>query len=68
MYKGYTDTNVELKHRMGNILSSLIGGFTYDIRIGEDLPANSSAGANQRCVIIHGVLLLSGVLAVPVGF
>jgi MFS superfamily sulfate permease-like transporter len=36
VHKRYTDTNVELKAQgIGNILSSLIGGFTYDIRSGE---------------------------------
>jgi MFS superfamily sulfate permease-like transporter len=64
VHKRYTDTNVELKAQgIGNILSSLIGFTSVVVRSS----ANNSAGAKSKMsAIIHGVLLLISVLAVPV--
>jgi MFS superfamily sulfate permease-like transporter len=66
MYIRYTDT-VELKAQgIGNILSSLIGGLPMTSVVVRS-SANNSAGAKSKMsAIIHGVLLLISVLAVPV--
>jgi MFS superfamily sulfate permease-like transporter len=65
--KRYTDTNVELKAQgLGNILSSLIGGLPMTSVVVRS-SANNNAGAKSKMsAIIHGVLLLISVLAVPV--
>jgi MFS superfamily sulfate permease-like transporter len=65
VHKRYTDTNVELKAQgIGNILSSLIGLPMTSVVVRS---ANNSAGAKSKMsAIIHGVLLLISVLAVPV--
>jgi MFS superfamily sulfate permease-like transporter len=65
--KRYTDTNVELKAQgLGNILSSLIGGLPMTSVVVRS-SANNNAGAKSKMSsIIHGVLLLISVLAVPV--
>jgi MFS superfamily sulfate permease-like transporter len=67
VHKRYTDTNVELKAQgIGNILSSLIGGLPMTSVVVRS-SANNSAGAKSKMsAIIHGVLLLISVLAVPV--
>ncbi len=64
--KRYTDTNVELKAQgVGNILSSLLGGLPMTSVIVRT-SANSTAGAKSKMsTIIHGVLLLVSVLAIP---
>ena len=67
VHKRYTDTNVELKAQgLGNILSSLIGGLPMTSVVVRS-SANNSAGAKSKMsAIIHGVLLLISVLAIPV--
>jgi MFS superfamily sulfate permease-like transporter len=67
VHKRYTDTNVELKAQgFGNLLSSLIGGLPMTSVVVRS-SANNNAGAKSKMsAIIHGVLLLISVLAVPV--
>ncbi len=64
--KRYTNTNVELKAQgIGNILSSLIGGLPMTSVVVRTT-ANYTAGAKSKMsAIIHGVLLLVSVLAIP---
>jgi MFS superfamily sulfate permease-like transporter len=64
--KRYTNTNVELKAQgIGNILSSLIGGLPMTSVVVRTT-ANKTAGAKSKMsAIIHGVLLLVSVLAIP---
>jgi MFS superfamily sulfate permease-like transporter len=64
--KRYTDTNVELKAQgLGNILSSLIGGLPMTSVVVRT-SANNTAGAKSKmAAIIHGLLLLVSVLAIP---
>ena len=65
--KRYTDTNVELKAQgIGNIISSLLGGLPMTSVVVRT-SANNNAGAKSKMsAIIHGILLLISVLAVPV--
>jgi len=65
--KRYTDTNVELKAQgVGNIISSLLGGLPMTSVVVRT-SANNDAGAKSKMsAIIHGVLLLISVLAIPV--
>jgi MFS superfamily sulfate permease-like transporter len=64
--KRYTDTNELKAQGIGNILSSLIGGLPMTSVVVRS-SANNSAGAKSKMsAIIHGVLLLISVLAVPV--
>lgn len=65
--KRYTDTNVELKAQgIGNMVSALIGGLPLTSVIVRT-SANSNAGAKSKMsTIIHGILLLVSVLAIPV--
>ncbi|NRT12558.1 SulP family inorganic anion transporter [Flavobacterium sp. 14A] len=65
--KRYTDTNVELKAQgIGNILSALLGGLPMTSVVVRT-SANNAAGAKSKMSsIIHGVLLLISVLAIPV--
>jgi MFS superfamily sulfate permease-like transporter len=64
--KRYTDTNVELKAQgIGNILSSLIGGLPMTSVVVRS-SANNAGAKSKMSAIIHGVLLLISVLAVPV--
>jgi MFS superfamily sulfate permease-like transporter len=65
--KRYTDTNVELRAQgIGNIISSLIGGLPMTSVVVRS-SANANAGARTKLsAIIHGVLLLICVLAIPV--
>jgi MFS superfamily sulfate permease-like transporter len=65
-HKRYTDTNVELKAQgVGNILSSLIGGLPMTSVVVRT-SANNNAGAKSKMsAIIHGVLLLVSVIAIP---
>lgn len=64
--KRYTDTNIELKAQgIGNILSSLLGGLPMTSVVVRT-SANYNAGAKSKMsTIIHGVLLLVSVLAIP---
>lgn len=64
--KRYTDTNVELKAQgIGNIISSLLGGLPMTSVVVRT-SANNNAGAKSKMsAIIHGVLLLLSVLAIP---
>lgn len=64
--KRYTDTNVELKAQgIGNMLSSLLGGLPMTSVVVRS-SANNNAGAKSKMsAIIHGVMLLISVLAIP---
>lgn len=64
--KRYTDTNRELKAQgVGNILSGLIGGLPITSVVVRS-SANANSGAKTKMsAIIHGVLLLICVLAIP---
>ena len=65
--KRYTDTNVELKAQgIGNILSGFIGGLPMTSVVVRT-SANNAAGAKSKMsAIIHGLLLLISVLAIPI--
>jgi MFS superfamily sulfate permease-like transporter len=65
--KRYTDTNMELKAQgIGNMVSSLLGGLPLTSVIVRS-SANSNSGAKSKMsTIIHGLLLLVSVLAIPV--
>lgn len=62
----YTDTNVELKAQgIGNMISALLGGLPMTSVVVRS-SANANAGAKTKMsTIIHGVLLLLCVLAIP---
>ena len=64
--KRYTDTNIELKAQgIGNIISSMLGGLPMTSVVVRT-SANNNAGAKSKMsAIIHGVLLLVSVLAIP---
>lgn len=64
--KRYTDTNAELKAQgIGNILSSLLGGLPMTSVVVRT-SANNNAGAKSKMsAIIHGILLLVSVMAIP---
>ena len=64
--KRYTDTNVELKAQgIGNIVSALLGGLPMTSVVVRS-SANNNAGAKSKMsAIIHGLLLLVSVLAIP---
>jgi MFS superfamily sulfate permease-like transporter len=64
--KRYTDTNVELKAQgIGNLISSLLGGLPMTSVVVRT-SANNNAGAKSKLsAIIHGLLLLISVLAIP---
>ncbi|MDA6072713.1 SulP family inorganic anion transporter [Flavobacterium sp. AC] len=64
--KRYTNTNVELRAQgIGNMLSSLLGGLPMTSVVVRS-SANNNAGAKSKMsAIIHGVLLLLSVLAIP---
>lgn len=64
--KRYTDTNRELKAQgLGNIISGLIGGLPITSVVVRS-SANANAGAKSKMsAIIHGILLLICVLAIP---
>ncbi|MNK06474.1 C4-dicarboxylic acid transporter DauA [compost metagenome] len=65
--KRYTSTNVELKAQgVGNMISALLGGLPMTSVVVRS-SANANAGAKTKMsAIIHGVLLLLCVLAIPV--
>lgn len=64
--KRYTNTNVELKAQgLGNIISALLGGLPMTSVVVRT-SANNAAGAKSKMsTIIHGVLLMASVLAIP---
>lgn len=64
--KRYTNTNIELKAQgIGNIISSMLGGLPMTSVVVRT-SANNNAGAKSKMsAIIHGVLLLVSVLAIP---
>ena len=64
--KRYTDTNVELKAQgIGNLISSLLGGLPMTSVVVRT-SANNNAGAKSKMsAIIHGLLLLISVFAIP---
>jgi MFS superfamily sulfate permease-like transporter len=64
--KRYTDANVELKAQgIGNLISSLLGGLPMTSVVVRS-SANNNAGAKSKLsAIIHGLLLLISVLAIP---
>lgn len=64
--KRYTNPNVELKAQgIGNMVSSLLGGLPMTSVVVRT-SANNNAGAKSKmAAIIHGVLLLISVLAIP---
>jgi len=64
--KRYTDTNVELKAQgIGNLVSALLGGLPMTSVVVRT-SANNNAGAKSKMsTIIHGVMLLISVLAIP---
>jgi len=64
--KRYTNPNVELKAQgIGNMISSLLGGLPMTSVVVRT-SANNNAGAKSKMsAIIHGVLLLISVLAIP---
>ena len=66
-HRRITDTNKELRAQgIGNIVSSLIGGLPITSVVVRS-SANANAGATSKIsAIIHGVLLLVCVLAIPV--
>ncbi|MEM0575631.1 SulP family inorganic anion transporter [Flavobacterium polysaccharolyticum] len=66
LQKRYTNPNVELKAQgIGNIISSLLGGLPMTSVVVRT-SANNNAGAKSKmAAIIHGVLLLISVIAIP---
>lgn len=64
--KRYTNPNVELKAQgIGNIISSILGGLPMTSVVVRT-SANNNAGAKSKLsAIIHGVLLLISVVAIP---
>ena len=64
--KRFTDTNIELRAQgIGNVISALLGGLPLTSVIVRT-SANSSAGAKSKMsTIIHGVLLIISVVAIP---
>ena len=66
-HRRITDTNRELRAQgAGNIVSSLIGGLPITSSLVVRSSANANAGATHKLsAVIHGVLLLVCVLAIP---
>ncbi|MDG2431615.1 SulP family inorganic anion transporter [Flavobacterium sp.] len=64
--KRFSDTNVELKAQgIGNMISALLGGLPMTSVVVRT-SANNAAGAKSKLsAIIHGLLLLISVLAIP---
>lgn len=64
--KRYTDTNVELKAQgLGNIISSLLGGLPMTSVVVRSTANNSAGAKSKMSAIIHGILLLLCVVAIP---
>ncbi len=65
-HKRYTNTNVELKAQgIGNIMSSLIGGLPMTSVVVRTTANNAAGAKSKMSAIIHGLLLLVSVLAIP---
>lgn len=65
--KRYTDTDKELKAQgIGNMVSSLLGGLPLTSVIVRSSANNNSGAKSKMSTIIHGFLLLTSVLAIPV--
>ena len=65
-YKRVTPTNRELKAQgVGNILSGLIGGLPVTQVIVRSSANQQSGGRTKAATIIHGILLLVSILAIP---
>ena len=65
--KRYTNTNVELKAQgIGNILSSLLGGLPMTSVVVRTTANNTAGAKSKMSTIIHGLLLLVSVLAIPI--
>jgi MFS superfamily sulfate permease-like transporter len=65
--KRYTDTNVELKAQgIGNIISALLGGLPMTSVVVRTTANNTAGAKSKMSAVIHGVLLLISVLAIPV--
>jgi MFS superfamily sulfate permease-like transporter len=64
--KRFTNTNIELKAQgIGNIVSALLGGLPMTSVVVRT-SANNEAGAKSKMsAIIHGILLLISILAIP---
>ncbi len=66
LQKRYTDTNVELKAQgIGNIVSSLLGGLPMTSVVVRTTANNTAGAKSKMSSIIHGILLLVSVLAIP---
>ena len=64
--KRYTDSNVELKAQgIGNILSALLGGLPMTSVVVRTTANNAAGAKSKMSAIIHGVLLMVCVLAIP---
>lgn len=64
--KRYSNTNVELKAQgIGNIISSLLGGLPMTSVVVRTTANNAAGAKSKMSAIIHGVLLLVSVLAIP---
>ncbi len=64
--KRYTDTNVELKAQgIGNVISALLGGLPMTSVVVRTTANNTAGAKSKMSTIIHGVLLLVSVMAIP---
>jgi MFS superfamily sulfate permease-like transporter len=64
--KRYTNTNVELMAQgIGNIISSLLGGLPMTSVVVRTTANNAAGAKSKMSAIVHGVLLLVSVLAIP---
>ncbi len=64
--KRYTDTNVELKAQgIGNMLSALLGGLPMTSVVVRTTANNTAGAKSKMSTIIHGILLLISVVAIP---
>jgi MFS superfamily sulfate permease-like transporter len=65
--KRFSNTNIELKAQgLGNIISAMLGGLPMTSVVVRT-SANNAAGAKSKmAAIIHGLLLLISVLAIPI--
>jgi len=65
--KRYTNTNVELKAQgVGNIVSALLGGLPMTSVVVRTTANNTAGAKSKMSAIIHGLLLLVSVIAIPV--
>ena len=64
--KRYTDSNIELKAQgVGNILSALLGGLPMTSVVVRTTANNAAGAKSKMSTIIHGLLLMICVLAIP---